>query len=85
MAIGGQERCTRVASSEFVTIAGQLVRESAVTRLSHGNTAGTPLTGYFVHFVDGGSVNVSETEYHALKKRFAPPASSASRKRSKGA
>jgi hypothetical protein len=61
---------------DFITVAGQLVREDAVTRLSSATAAGVSETQYRVHFIDGGTLAVSEIEYRKLKKRFDPTKSS---------
>ena len=58
---------------DFLIIGNQLVRESAITRLSHNPAAGVPAVQFFVHVVDGGIVTVPESEYHRLKKRFESP------------
>jgi hypothetical protein len=60
----------------FIKVAGQLVREDAITRLSSNPAAGAPAVQFFVHFVDGGSATLSEDEYRKLKKRLDPPKSS---------
>jgi hypothetical protein len=56
----------------FLEVAGQLVREDCITRLSHNPAAGVPAVQFFVHVVDGGIITVSEPEYHRLKKRLEP-------------
>jgi hypothetical protein len=61
--------------SDFITVAGQLVREDAVTRLSHNTAAGVHSPQFSVHFVDGGACALSEVEYRRLKKRFSPSTS----------
>jgi hypothetical protein len=60
-------------TSSFISVAGQLVREDAITRLSSATAAGVSETQYRVHFIDGGILAVSEIEYRKLKKRFDPP------------
>jgi hypothetical protein len=60
----------------FITVQDQLVREDAITRLSSSTAAGVSETQYRVHFIDGGTLAVSEIEYRKLKKRFEPPKSS---------
>jgi hypothetical protein len=60
----------------LLTVAGQLVRENAVTRLSHNTAAGVSGMQYYVHFTDGGAATISEIEYRKLKKRFEEPTSS---------
>jgi len=69
----------------FITVADQLVREDAITRLSHNEVAGASATQYFVYFVDGGYATVSEVEYHSVKKRFDPPRSRGKSKQANGA
>jgi hypothetical protein len=59
----------------FITVAGQLVREDSITRLSSNSAAGVEVPQHHVHIADGGVVLVSEVEYHKLKKRFDPPTS----------
>jgi hypothetical protein len=59
-------------TSNFITVAGQLVREDAITRLSSATAAGVSDTQYRVHFIDGGTLALSEIEYRKLKKRFEP-------------
>jgi hypothetical protein len=59
-------------TSNFITVAGQLVREDAVTRLSSTSAAGVERPQHYVHFIDGGAAAVSEVEYRRLKKRFEP-------------
>jgi hypothetical protein len=61
--------------SDFITVAGQLVREGAITRLSSSTAAGVSEMQYRVHFIDGGTLSLSEMEYRKLKKRFDPPTS----------
>jgi hypothetical protein len=60
-------------ASNFITVQGQLVREDAITRLSSSTAAGVSETQSRVHFIDGGTLAVSESEYRKLKKRFDPP------------
>jgi hypothetical protein len=62
-------------TSNFITVQDQLVREDAITRLSSSTAAGVSETQYRVHFIDGGTLAVSETLYRKLKKRFEPPKS----------
>ena len=57
-------------ASNFIKVAGQIVREDAVTRLSSNPTAGTEVLQHYVHFIDGGAAAVSEVEYRRLVKRF---------------
>jgi hypothetical protein len=60
--------------SDFIDVQGQLVRESAITRLSRVSAAGVPVNQHYVHFVDGGALAVSEPQFlRKLKKRFEPP------------
>jgi hypothetical protein len=61
--------------SNFIEVAGQIVREDAVTRLSSATAAGVEAVQYHVHFSDGGSAAISELEYRQLKKRFELPKS----------
>jgi len=56
----------------FTHVAGQLVRESAVTRLVRNEVAGVTATQHYVYFVDGGVVPVSQDEYESLRKKFEP-------------
>jgi hypothetical protein len=62
-------------TSNFITVAGQIVREDAVTRLSSTSAAGVERPQHCVHFIDGGVATLSEVEYRRLKKRFEPPTS----------
>jgi hypothetical protein len=57
---------------DFITVAGQLVREDAITRLSSNSAAGVEVPQHHVHIADGGVVLVSEVEYRKLKKRLEP-------------
>ena len=59
----------------FITVAGQLVREDAITRLSTDTAAGVSGTQCYVHFADGGVVSVSEIEFRKLRRRLEPPTS----------
>jgi hypothetical protein len=63
-------------TSDFIAVAGQLVREDAITRLSSSTAAGVSEMQYSVHFIDGGALALSEIEYRKLKKRFDPTKSS---------
>jgi hypothetical protein len=58
-------------ASNFIKVAGQIVREDAVTRLSSTSAAGVEVLQHYVHFIDGGTAAVSEVEYRRLVKRFA--------------
>ncbi len=57
--------------AKFIELAGQLVREDAIVRLSRTEIPGTPnVTHHYVYFVDGASASVSEAEYRSLEKRL---------------
>jgi hypothetical protein len=62
-----------VMATEFITVGNQLVRESAVVRLSYTPVAGVEVDQFFVHTVDGGTITVSETEFTRLRKQLGTP------------
>jgi len=66
----------------FIKVAGQIVREDAVTRLSCNATPGVDIPQHYVHFSDGGTAMVSEVEYRRLVKRFTSEGSSSSGRKS---